>query len=317
VLNPGDVGHRVVVRYRTADGPSDVLGELIRLDTDLLAVRTEAGEEREIPQRDVVAGKPVGPRPPRYSEIIALERVAERAWPAPEVEQVGGWLLRAAGGWTNRANSALPLGPGAGPLEETVRACRRFYTARGLTPKITVPLPVGREVARHLEATGWVAQPAVLVQTAPLPGMAAPAPGVDLRPEPSPEFLALVAARKEGLPRAATHVLTAVPAVRFGQVVGGREPGWGGVMAPDGTLLAATRGAVVESWLHIGLVEVVPGARRQGHARALASALAAWAVELGAARGVLQVEQRNEPAIRLYEGLGFVTHHTYVTYRAP
>src|SRR5690606_11001644 len=148
-------------------------GELAAIDDDALVVRTEAGEERRIARTDVVAGKPVGPRPARYSEILDLERIADQAWPAPEVHPLGAWRLRAAAGFTSRANSALPLGDPGGCLAEAVQACVTFYSDRGLTPRITVPLPVRRDVARYLEAAGWFAQPTVLVQTAPVAPIAA------------------------------------------------------------------------------------------------------------------------------------------------
>lgn len=306
MLGPSDVSHRVVVRHRTERGPTDVLGELRAFDADRLVVRAESGEEREIARGDVIAAKRVGPRPARYSEIIELERVADQAWPAPEVQRLGEWRLRAASGWTNRANSALPLGEAGCSLEEAVRACVAFYTARGLPPKITVPLPVRRDVARHLEGAGWVAQPTVLVQTAPIASiLRGGANSITLYERPPSDFRAVVAARKEGLPAAADHVLTAVPAVRFAIAAD-----------PTGALLATARGAVVEGWLHLGLVEVLPHARRQGLGRAVSAALARWAHGIDATRVVLQVERHNEPAVRLYESLGFRTHHTYVTYRA-
>jgi GNAT superfamily N-acetyltransferase len=132
---------------------------------------------------------------------------------------------------------------------------------------------------------------------------AAPAPQVELRERPSAEFLTVIRARKAALPASADHVLTAVPAVRFAEA-----------RADDGTLLAIARGAVVEDWLHLGLVEVVPTARRRGLAQAMSAALAGWARDLGATRAILQVEEVNEAAVRLYARLGFGTHHTYQTY---
>jgi N-acetylglutamate synthase len=36
-----------------------------------------------------------------------------------------------------------------------------------------------------------------------------------------------------------------------------------------------------------------------------------WAASQGARTAVLQVETDNPGAVRLYERLGFVTHHTY------
>jgi GNAT superfamily N-acetyltransferase len=329
MLSTADLGRRVVVRHQTPLGPTDVLGELTAFDQDRLVVRTEQGEDREIAQSAVLAGKAVGPRPARYSEIIALERVADRAWPAPVVEHRDGWLLRYADGWTNRANSALPLGTDATPVAQTVQACVAFYRERGVLPKIAVPLPVRRDVARYLEAAGWVGQPTVLVRTANLDQVSAPAQKIELLPRPSSELLALIARRKgasqrgtseertgpcpndsaartQGLPPAAEHVLNAVPQVRFALA-----------RAADGALVAGARGVVVDDWLHLGLVEVVPQARRQGLAGALWAALAGWASGLGATRAVLQVEERNEAAARLYASVGFRTHHTYVTYHLP
>ena len=119
-------------------------------------------------------------------------------------------------------------------LPEAALACRAWYDAHGLQPKITVPLPLRRDVADVLTDLGWRAQPLVLVQTAALADvLAAGAPeaaAVSLDREPSPEFIRVVAARKQSIPPAAHHVLTAVPHVRFAEV------------RVDGALLALARG---------------------------------------------------------------------------
>jgi ribosomal protein S18 acetylase RimI-like enzyme len=325
MLEACDIGHRVVVRHLVGDkrpgqpGQTDLLGTLIEVDERRYVVRTDAGAECEIARGDVTAAKRVPPRPPRFSEMLELERIADRAWPAPETVRLGEWLLRAAQGWTNRANSALPLGDSGEAMDETVEACVDWYAARGLTPRITVPLPVRRDVAADLAGRGWVAQPTVLVQTAPLGPLTAADVGPDVRPEvrldlsegPSPAFLARLAGWKPtpgspGLPEAALAVLTGVDPVIFAEARAGQAD----------ELLATARGAVVDGWLHLGSVEVAPAARRQGLARAVTAAVAAWGERHGATRAVLQVEEDNEPAVGLYGRLGFTTHHRYVTYRA-
>lgn len=306
------MGHRVVVR-RTL-GPAangrqlltDLLGVLTSVQAEALTVRGDDGAEHSIRRSDIVAAKRVPPRPARYSEMIALERIADAAWPAPVREWMGDWILRAADGWTNRANSALPLGDPGLPLGAAVEACKSWYAQRSLTPRITVPLPVRRNVADVLTGLDWYAQPPVLVQTAGLTDVLAAVPmsgpPVDLLSEPSADLLRVVAARKASLPAAAHHVMTSVPAVRFAEV------------RHEGALLALARGAVVEGTLHIGLVEVADSARRRGLAQQVSRALAAWAADQGATRAVLQVEEENHPAVRLYAGLGFRTHHRYITY---
>ena len=74
--------------------------------------------------------------------------------------------------------------------------------------------------------------------------------------------------------------------------------------APDGT-----------RWAGVSAVRVADGQRRQGHARALCSALMAWAAEQGAHRCYVQVLVDNAPAIALYEQLGFTTQHRRALHR--
>jgi hypothetical protein len=62
---PADVGARVVVRRRLADGAlGDLLGELRRWD-ELVVVRDRTGAEHAVARADVVAAKRVPPAPAR------------------------------------------------------------------------------------------------------------------------------------------------------------------------------------------------------------------------------------------------------------
>jgi N-acetylglutamate synthase len=45
--------------------------------------------------------------------------------------------------------------------------------------------------------------------------------------------------------------------------------------------------------------------------------MALWAMQHGATRAYLQVEERNTAAVALYQRLSFTTHHTYLTRKAP
>jgi ribosomal protein S18 acetylase RimI-like enzyme len=320
VLQECDVGHRVVVRRRVGErAMTDLLGVLVALDADRVVVRAEDGEVHSLAAADVVAGKRVPPRPARYSEIDALERTADRCWPAPVHERLGDWYLRAAQGWTNRANSALPLGNAGLPMAEALEATQVWYAGQGLTPRITVPLPLRRDVAEALATAGWSAQPRVLVQTAPLDAIRAPdATGsagsdVALLERPSDGFLSLVAARKQSLPQAAMQILLGTPEVRFAHRYSGAD-GRSARSRAEAELVGIARGAVADGVLHLSVVEVVESARRAGIASDLSRALAAWGRSAGAVRAMLQVEERNTGAVALYGGLGFTTHHSYITF---
>ncbi|MEU7972822.1 GNAT family N-acetyltransferase [Micromonospora sp. NPDC049089] len=322
MLRQQDVGHRIVVRRIVGirEGRplfSDALGELVELSETHLTLATAQGPLR-VPVAQVHRAKRVPPtRRPTAAAVVALERAADEAWPAPTRGRLGDWLLRSAEGWTGRANSALPIGDPDRPLAAAVDAVERWYAERGQPALINTPLPLAAPVGAELDDRGWGTRPPTLVQTAPLPLPAStPASGqadgwgsavVELATEPSDEWLAIAAGRKGGLPDAARHVLTAVGQVRFAHVYA------------DNALVAVGRGTVTGQgrWLGLSLIEVVPAARRQGLARRVIHELANWGVSAGATHAFLQVEQRNAAAVALYQRLGFVTHHTYLTRVAP
>src|SRR6476620_4402520 len=146
------VGMRAVVRHRLDDGLSDALGEVVALDDSSVSVATRRGV-RVVPRGAVVAAKEVPPAPSRRGaphlapSMDDLQRVMVEGWPPTERAALGGWMLRAAGGFTGRANSVLPLGDPGLPLPAAVARAEDWYAARGLPPRFLVAGPVGFAVA--------------------------------------------------------------------------------------------------------------------------------------------------------------------------
>src|ERR1700761_8066463 len=77
-------------------------------------------------------------------DFAALDRLAARTWRGTDEEALGSWLLRAAGGFTGRANSVLTAGDPGMPLPEAAGRVRAWYTARGLPPMAPVSYPLRR-----------------------------------------------------------------------------------------------------------------------------------------------------------------------------
>ncbi|GIG65467.1 N-acetyltransferase [Phytomonospora endophytica] len=285
---------------------TDVLGELLEISDRSLLIRRDDGTELKIDTEAVVAAKPVPPRPVRYSAIARLERVAAAHWPAPDTAELGDWILRAADGWTYRANTALAAGEPGMPLDDAVAEVEDWYRRRGLIPAFSVPLPSGRRFGAELEERGWTGNSPTHVMTRSLTDWTAPdrpdLPPVTIGQAPNMDFLNMVSARRGSLPQIALSVLTGAPRTGFA------------TLRADGELLAIARGAVGDGWLGLSLVEVAEAARRRGLATYVIDALIAWA---GVDQAYLQVESFNEGAIALYERLGFTLHHTYVNYVAP
>lgn len=81
------------------------------------------------------------------------------------------------------------------------------------------------------------------------------------------------------------------------------------VQLGEGT--ASGRATLDGDWVVVDTIVVHADHRRRGLATRVLAELLDWAASRGALTAMLQVETDNPGAIRLYEGLGFVTHHTY------
>ena len=240
------------------------------------------------------------------TQIDELERAAARHWQAPETERLGEWLLRAAEGFTGRANSALPLGDPGVPLPEAAAAVTDWYRRRRLPPMIAVPLPLadarGHRLDDFLAERAWALRsgPAI-VMTAAIADIPAPDPHTDVQldSEPSPDWLALYRYRGQELPPIAPTLLMSAPWQAFASVRRGTQA------------VAVGRVSVAGDWGAITAVEVDAGCQRQGLGAAITSALAAAAARHGARRVLLQVETGNDPARALYLRCGFREAHRY------
>jgi len=127
---------------RPAQVLADLVGTVVALGSDRLVVRRPDGPEVSVRRDRVIAVRelPAPPRPARRPDRLRLEQVAAAAWPAVDTARLGDWVLRASGGWTRRANSALVLGSPGMDLDRALGACVRWYAERGLPPLVCVPL---------------------------------------------------------------------------------------------------------------------------------------------------------------------------------
>src|SRR6187401_2861767 len=79
-----------------------------------------------------------------------------RAWPATEVERDGGWVRRAAGGYTRRANSVQCLDPADSEnASARIADSRRWFESRRLMPVFRVTPLTGPRILRALDEAGW------------------------------------------------------------------------------------------------------------------------------------------------------------------
>ncbi|NML52838.1 GNAT family N-acetyltransferase [Streptomyces sp. R302] len=317
-LTRADVGKRVSVRYVTdsaAPGErfTDAIGVLTSWDAGVLTITRKSGDTVRIPELRLAAGKVVPAAPARRRGPAAtfpeLSRAAARAWQPVESEPLGAWTLRAADGFTRRANSVLPEGDPGRPVAEALEAVREWYAARKLPAYVQAA--TGAEATQELlcadlERLGWRREVTAELRIASL------APLADREPGPADVRLSRTLdepwlrryQRFTGASPAVRHVLSSGPSVWFASVAG------------TGEVPAAIGRCVVDGrWAGFMAVEVDPAHRRQGLATAVMTALARQALDEGASAAWLQVEADNDGARTLYEGMDFAVHHHYHHYR--
>ncbi|MFJ5739960.1 GNAT family N-acetyltransferase [Streptomyces microflavus] len=319
-ITPADVGKRVSVRRRPeGDGAgaefTDTVGVLTSWNDGVVSITRKSGESVHIVESSLVAGKVVPAAPARRRGPAAsfreLAAVTARAWQPVESEPLGEWRLRAAGGFTRRANSALPLGNPGLPLGEAFGRVERWYEERGLPAYIqTATGAEGTQetLCAELERHGWrreVTAEVRIAALAPVGDLDADVTAVRLTREPDEAWLS----RYQRFSTPGPHVLRVLgsgPAVWFATVAG--EAG--------GEAPAAIGRCVVDGrWAGFMAVEVAPEHRRRGLATSVMAALARRALDEGASAAWLQVEEDNEGARALYDGMGFAAHHRYHHFR--
>ncbi|GAA4964079.1 GNAT family N-acetyltransferase [Pseudonocardia tropica] len=313
-------GRRVALRHRIAPeggpgpGLTDAVGELEPDGPDAVVVHTRSGPVRV--RRDaVVAVREVPPAPARRASRAAvdrLERVRAAAWPAPVVEELGGWLLRAAGGWTRRANSALALGDPGTPVEHALERVREFAGRHGIAP--AVQAPVDAPWSNRVAEAGWVRAEGTGTCTVLVTRAASDGPAPWWPATPGADWWAAQGEPEPGPGAPAWAVLTGVLRPGEQSTATSKDPvevGFGTLRDTDGTPVAAVRAAVVDAHVYVSRLWVVPAARRGGLAARLTRQALAWGAAHGARHGMLDVADDNTAALALYRGTGWTDHHRY------
>lgn len=248
------------------------------------------------------------------SLVRELEEISARAWPPLDRRDVDGWLLRAGGGVTGRANSVWPRADhGAMTIDAKLAAAAEFYDRHEL-PLLVQLTPTSQPagLAAELGSRGFaVTKAARSVQVAPLPSVVAIGDAARARVEDTydRDWYAVVAQVNPSFDvhRSAARSLLA----------GVGRPSAFVTATVDGVVAAAGRGVLDGDWLGLFNMATLPAYRRQGLAASVLAAIAQWAAEGGATRAYLQLEADNEAAPRLYAKAGFAHCYDYTFWGQP
>jgi len=236
--------------------------------------------------------------------IRAVEELAMNAWPSLQTLFYDGWVLRFSDGYTKRANSVHPLYSSSLNVEEKVQACEEIYQSKGLDVVFKMTASAQPEkLEQVLAAKEYKADSHTSVRVLELDGVdKAPAQTALLTEDYDgwlPAFCKLSNIGGHREPTLKQLLRNVVPARCFASI------------RHQGQVVACGMGVLQEQF--VGLFDIVTDAcfRRRGFGRQLMLNLLAWGKRNGAQTAYLQVMLNNEPALRLYSGLGFKEIYTY------
>ncbi len=249
---------------------------------------------------------------PTLSRIAWLEAAAADSLAPAEEVLSDGWRLRYNGGVTRRGNSVLPEARGERPLAHKLNEVQAFYRSRGVVPRVQLtaaskPPRLDAELGRK----GWQREPGASVLhhgLEKLPAVPAADPAGDVRVAQRPDA---------GYREVQDVVVPGTAAWSDGRAAAlngaGLVPWHLLIRDDDGRAVAAGLAVLDPKRRCVGLFSLatVPDARGRGHGRALVAAALRRARAAGAHAAYLQVDARNDAALRLYRRLGFTVHHAY------
>jgi GNAT superfamily N-acetyltransferase len=244
--------------------------------------------------------------------LPTLEMLMDVAWPAPERHDTGEWVLRAADGVTQRANSVWPRAEAEDP-DAAAREAAAWYRKRRL-PVIYQIFSNGLTASLDglLDRQGFSRQSETLVMTMAGPcegdNRAVP-PGVEITDQPSSEWARLwwsVDGRG-----GQDHLATALT------IATGCPSLYALVRDDDGAPAAVGRLAMADGYGGLYCMATRPNARRRGFGQAVLDALLLAGSSQGIGRYWLLVTASNHGAQAMYCKAGFAEAGRYVYRQAP
>lgn len=240
-------------------------------------------------------------------DFAFLDEIAANARPARVQQGMEGWRLRASDGVTRRANSVLTNGPVpryAGWFEEI----EAFYRRQNLPPRYQISDASPSGLDDFLAERGYTLYSPTSVMIGTTAGVLSAEKqnsGADINvAEKLTDNWLDVFIAAEGFPE------IQAPLYRHTFSSLGQRAAYADARL-DGAIAGVGMSVAERGWAGLFSIVTFPEFRRRGVARGIVVALADWAHHIGSEHLYLQVVGTNEPAVRLYEQLGFRAAYTY------
>ena len=238
------------------------------------------------------------------SRIRMFEEISLNSWPAIDSRFRDGWIIRCAGGYTNRANSVYPLYETFEALNCKIEEVKSFYNSRGLPPMFKLTSDSKPACLDNvLGELGFEEKDRALVMTKIIAGQSCDLSDLDVLSSPEDRWLELFfslnrRARENQV--LAKRLLTLLP------------PKSTFVLLKKKREFVGCGFAVIQSaFLGLFGIAVRETERRKGYGREMTEKLLEVGRKRGAKIAYLQVDEPNISAISLYSKIGFHEEYQY------
>ncbi len=232
---------------------------------------------------------------PTVDDLISMERLHVRAWPACEQANIQGWLWRYSGGGSRRANSVSTIAfTGSDPAAALDEVEARYRAKHAPARLHTFDAGAPRDLVDLLAQRRYGEDEATVTMMKVVQPIGQPA-DVEVTDRATAEWKEVyLGAITEDRRAVNAAILEAVP-----------HPRAFFACRRGGEVISTGLGVADECCTVVECMATRREFRRQGGADAVLRALERWAGEQGARLLGLQVVATNGPAAGLYRGLGF------------
>ena len=234
--------------------------------------------------------------------LTEIEHAGFCSWPAEEQRDKDGMILRFSSGYTKRANSATALTQQAGNYSNLMQLCESYYREKRLPCIFRLPsFSQNKALDNYLQLNAYklIDRSVVLYKS-----LENSSPNtVHLHSKKPVQWV------KSFCNLNSTDIHKQQPHIEILNRI--TDEMILAVLIEEGVEVAC--GVAVISNQYCGIFDVVTGKnyRNRGYATKLLNALLNWAQSKGVTKSYIQVVENNQPAIHLYEKLGYQTAYTY------
>jgi ribosomal protein S18 acetylase RimI-like enzyme len=240
------------------------------------------------------------------TDIKTIEDLSLNAWPSHQMELYDGWILRFSHFYTHRTNSVEQFGSSTLPWREKIPYCEAVYQRWG-TPAIFKISPlVSKDFDYMLENRGYEIQHTtdVMILELDQANLSAPAEEVIVSPTIGRDWIdSLFALKGTTDPIHRAIVPTMYNAIAKETICVSIQR--------QGVIIGTGLGILDRDYVGIYAIHVREDFRKKGLARSLCTCILKEGMKKGASKAYLQVVDGNNPAIELYQSLGFQNFYTY------